>query len=75
MNLLAIGETFPCRIFPIYGSCLCISVLKYGTMKPDGVFVLGGYSKWKDRSVDKQEIEYHNLLTSAAQLGITGLCH
>ena len=44
-------------------------------MKPDGVFVLGGYSKWKDRSVDKQEIEYHNLLTSAAQLGITGLCH
>ena len=35
----------------------CISVLKCGNMKPDGItddaFVLGGYSKWKDRSIDK----------------------
>ena len=41
-------------------------------MKPDGIFdetsVLGGYSKWKDRSIDKEGIEYYNLLTSAAQL-------
>ena len=43
-------------------SCLCISVLKCGKMKPDGItddaFALGGYSKWKDRSIDKWEIEY-----------------
>ena len=48
-------------------------------MKPDGiadeVFALGDYSKWKDRSNDKQGIKYFNLLTSAAQLRKTGLCH
>ena len=41
-------------------------------VKPDGiidkVFVLGGHSIWKDRSIDKQRIEYYNLLTNAAQL-------
>ena len=47
-------------------------------MKPDGIIgealALGRYSKWKDRSIDKQGIEYYNLLTIAAQLGATGLC-
>ena len=60
-------------------SCLCISVLKCATMKPDGiideVFVLGDYSKWKDRSIDRQGIEYFNLLTSTAQLETTSLFH
>ena len=60
-------------------NCLCMSVLKCGKMKPDGitnkVFVLGGYSKCRDRSIDKQWIEYCNLLTSASQLGTTGLCY
>ena len=41
----------------------------------DEVFVIGGYSKWKNRSIDKQGIEYYNLFTSAAQLGTTGLCY
>ena len=48
-------------------------------MKPGGIIgealALGCYSKWKDRSIDKQGIEYYNLLTSAAQLGTTGLCY
>ena len=56
-----------------------MSVLKCGKMKPDGitnkVFILGGYSKCKDRSIDKQGIEYCNLLMSASQLGTTGLCY
>ena len=48
-------------------------------MKPDGitdeVFVHEGYSKWKDKSIDKRGIEYYNLLTNAAQLGTTSLCY
>ena len=47
-------------------SCLYISVLKCGMMKPDESFVLGAYSKWKDRFIDKGGIEYYNLLTSVA---------
>ena len=42
-------------------------------MKPDGIIdeasVLGGYSKWKDRSSDKQRIEYYNLLTKYSSIG------
>ena len=60
-------------------SCYCIPVLKCEMMKPNGiineVFVLRSYSKWKDRSIDTQKIEYYNLLTSAAQLGTTGMCY
>ena len=41
-------------------------------MKPDRIIyeasVLGGYSKWKDRSIDKKGIEHYNLLMSAAEL-------
>ena len=48
-------------------------------MKPDVIthetFVLGGFSKWRDRSSDKQGIEDYNLLISTAQFGITGLCY
>ena len=53
-------------------SCLCISVMKCKKMTSvgitDDVFVLEGYSKWKDIDlVTKQGIaEYYNLLTSAA---------
>ena len=60
-------------------SCLCISVLKCGKMKPDGIthetFVLGGFFKWRDRSSDKQGIEDYNLLISTAQFEITSLCY
>ena len=60
-------------------NCLCISVLKCGKMKPGRIankaFVLGDYSKCRDRSIDKQGIEYCNLLKSASQLGTTGLCY
>ena len=60
-------------------SCLHISVLKCEMRKPDGItddgFVLRGYSKWMDRSIDKRGIEYYILLTSVAQLETTGLCY
>ena len=63
----------------INASYLCILMLKCGRMKLGGItdkaFVLCGYSNWKDRSSDKQGIEYYNLLMSAAQLGTTGLCY
>ena len=45
-------------------SCLWISVLICRKTTSDGItdeaFVLEGYSKWKD--IDKQGIEYYNLL-------------
>ena len=48
-------------------------------MKPDEIIdeasALGGYSKWKNKSIDKEGIEYYNLLTSAAELGTTSLCY
>ena len=34
-----------------------------------------GYSKWKDRSIDKKGIEYYHLLMSVAELGTTNLCY
>ena len=48
-------------------------------MKPDGIIdeasVLVAYSKWRDISIDKEGIEYHNLLMSAAELGTTSQCY